>query len=58
MLVGSFRSRVLRWAGGCFVPGVATEFCHHPDDRPVAETHPPNYSMNVYLVNSLLLVAV
>ena len=45
-----------RRAGECFVSGVTTGFCHHPDDRPVAETHPPNYSMNVYLVNSLLLI--
>src|SRR5215217_5453531 len=35
-----------------FVPGVAAEICRRPDDRPRAETHPPNASMNVCLVNS------
>jgi hypothetical protein len=35
-----------------FVPGVAAEICRRPDDRPMAETHPPNASMNVCLVNS------
>ncbi|MGH3105704.1 MAG: hypothetical protein ACRDM3_00755 [Rubrobacteraceae bacterium] len=35
-----------------FVPGVAAEFCRRTDDRPRAETHPPNASMNVCLVNS------
>jgi hypothetical protein len=38
--------------GRRFVPGVAAEICRRPDDRPRAETHPPNASMNVCLVNS------
>jgi hypothetical protein len=38
-----------------FVPGVAAEICRRPDDRPRAETHPPNASMNVCLVNSVPL---
>jgi hypothetical protein len=38
--------------GWRFVPGVAAGICRRPDDRPKAETHPPNASMNVCLVNS------
>ncbi len=38
--------------GRRFVPGVTTGICRRPDDRPRAETHPPNASMNVCLVNS------
>ena len=38
--------------GRRFVPGVAAGICRRPDDRPKAETHPPNASMNVCLVNS------
>ena len=38
--------------GQRFVPGVTTGICRRPDDRPRAETHPPNASMNVCLVNS------
>ena len=34
-----------------FVRGVAAAFCRRPFDHPRAETHPPNTSMNVYLVN-------
>jgi hypothetical protein len=35
-----------------FVPGVTAGICRRPDDRPGAGTHPPNYSMNVLLVDS------
>ncbi len=35
-----------------FVPGVAAGICRRPNDRPKAETHPPNASINVCLVNS------
>src|SRR5215207_6873651 len=38
--------------GRRFVPGVTTGICRRPDDRPRAETHPPNASMNVCLVDS------
>src|SRR5215217_165210 len=38
--------------GRRFVPGVAAGICRRPDDRPKAETHPPNASINVCLVNS------
>jgi hypothetical protein len=38
--------------GRLFVPGVTAGICHRPNDRPKAETHPPNASINVYLVNS------
>lgn len=40
--------------GRRFVPGVTTGFYRRPDDLPKAETHPPNTSINVYLVNSAL----
>lgn len=38
--------------GRRFVPGVAAGICRRPYDCPLAETHPPNNSMNVYLVDS------
>src|SRR5215210_5566289 len=38
--------------GRRFVPGVAAGICRRPDDCPKAETHPPNASMNVCLVDS------
>jgi hypothetical protein len=38
--------------GRRFVPGVAAGICRRPNDRPKAETHPPNASINVCLVNS------
>src|SRR5215218_794538 len=38
--------------GRRFVPGVAAGICRRPNDRPRAETHPPNASINVCLVNS------
>ena len=38
--------------GWRFVPGVTAGICRRPNDRPRAETHPPNSSMNVYLVDS------
>ncbi len=38
--------------GRRFVPGVAAGICRRPHDRPKAETHPPNVSMNVCLVDS------
>src|SRR5215211_3466865 len=34
-----------------FVRGVTTALCRRSFDHPRAETHPPNTSMNVYLVN-------
>ena len=42
---------ILPGRGRRFVPGVAAGICRRPIDRPSAETHPPNNSMNVYLVN-------
>jgi hypothetical protein len=44
--------------GRRFVPGVTTGICRRPDDRPRAETHPPNASMNVCLVNSDVIFGV
>ncbi len=44
---------ILPGRGRRFVPGVAAGICRRPIDRPSAETHPPNNSMNVSLVNSL-----
>src|SRR3712207_2156526 len=41
--------------GRHFVPGVAAGICRRPNDRPKAETHPPNASINVCLVNSGVL---
>ncbi|CAN5196973.1 hypothetical protein BH24ACT16_BH24ACT16_08160 [soil metagenome] len=41
-----------RGSGRVFVPGVTAGVCHRPLDRPLAETHPPNYSINVFLVDS------
>ena len=38
--------------GRRFVPGVAAGIYRRPYDRPKAETHPPNASINVYLVDS------
>ena len=38
--------------GRHFVPSVTAGIYYHPNDRPLAETHPPNDSINVYLVNS------
>src|SRR5215208_8492391 len=44
--------RVEYGPGPRFVPGVTAGICRRPDDRPKAETYPPNASMNVCLVNS------
>lgn len=41
-----------RRSGRAFVPDVAAGVCHRPLDHPLAETHPPNYSINVFLVDS------
>ena len=38
--------------GRRFAPGAAAGICRRPYDHPKAETHPPNASMNVCLVNS------
>src|SRR5215210_8216713 len=45
-------AKPLHGPGRRFVTGVAAGICRRPDDRPSAETHPPNNSMNVYLVDS------
>ena len=46
------KNRIPLERGRRFVPGVTAGIYYHPNDRPLAETHPPNDSINVYLVNS------
>jgi hypothetical protein len=49
---GKGRLELLRLGPGRrFVPGVTAGICRRPYDRPKAETHPPNGSINVCLVN-------
>ena len=50
--LGGVKGEVISGLERRFVPGVAAEICRRPYDRPRAETHPPNASMNVCLVNS------
>src|ERR671917_734091 len=50
--LGGVKGEVISGLERRFVPGVAAEICRRPYDRPRAETHPPNASMNVYLVDS------